>query len=176
MMKLVTFVGSLRKNSFNWGVANYLKERNYSGVDIEFVDIELPYFNEDLEDVKPQAVLEFLQTIESADAFMFITPEYNHGVPGGLKNAIDWASRGAYLDNMPAVVMGASPSPIGAERSQLHLRQILDTKAMRVLPGNDVVIGSAHEKIVDGVLVDENTKGFLDQVMQNFVEWYELVK
>lgn len=174
-MKLITFVGSLRADSYNMAIAKYLKENTNKDVDIEIINIELPYFNEELESEKPQVVLDFLAKIDRADAFLFITPEYNHSVPGGLKNAIDWASRGPYLKGKPAVVMGASPSPIGAERAQLHLRQILDTMAMKVLPGNAVTIGAAHERIKDGVLIDESTKTFLDSTMMNFIAWYNLV-
>jgi len=174
-MKLITFVGSLRQNSYNMGVAKYIQEHTGENIDLEIINIELPYFDEDLEANKPQVVLDFLAKVETADAFLFVTPEYNHSIPGGLKNAIDWASRGDYLTGKPALIMGASPSAIGAERAQLHLRQILDTKAMKVLPGNAVDINAAHEKIIDGVLIDESTQKFLLSVMENFVAWYELV-
>lgn len=175
-MKLITFVGSLREKSYNKALAMYVQETIDSSVEMEIVDIDLPYFNEDIEANKPEKVNAFLAQVEKGDAFLFVTPEYNHSVPGGLKNAIDWASRGDALTGKPAFVMGASPGAIGAERAQLHLRQILDTKEMRVLPGNEVIVASAYEKIIDGVLTDADTKSFIDTVVKNFISWYNLVK
>jgi len=175
-MKVITLVGSLRAQSFNKAVANYVKESTVGTLDIEFVDIELPYFNEDLEEDKPEKVVEFLSQLETADAFLFVSPEYNHSVPGGLKNAIDWASRGDYFTKKPAFMMGASTGAIGTARAHIDLRTILDVQQMSVLPGNEVLIGRAQDKIHDGVIVDEGTKKFIDGVVANFIEWYDKVK
>jgi len=175
-MKVITFVGSLRKGSFNQAIADYVKESTEGTLDIEMVDIELPYFNEDLEANKPEKVQAFLSQIEKADAFLFVSPEYNHTVPGGLKNTIDWASRGDYLVNKPAFIMGASVSAIGSARAHVDLRTILDVKGMAVLPANEVLVGQAQDKIHDGVIVDEGTKKFIDGTVANFIEWYNKVK
>jgi len=175
-MKIATLVGSLRAESFNKAIAKYVEESTKGTFDMDIVDIELPYFNQDLEDNKPEKVVAFLSIMEKADAFLFVTPEYNHSVPGGLKNAIDWASRGDSLVKKPAFIMGASISAIGSARAQVDLRSILNVKEMLVLPGNEVIVGSAQDKIHDGVLIDEGTKKFIDSVIANFIDWYNLVK
>ena len=108
---------------------------------------------------------------------LFAVPEYNFSIPGVLKNAIDWLSRsGNELVDKPTFIVGSSMGNLGSVRAQQHLREILSNPALlpRLLPANEVYIGSIHTKLNDqGELSDESTITFLDQVVANFVTFYE---
>ncbi len=175
MIKVIALVGSLRKESYNLALAKYVQEAHKDTLDVEIVDINLPLFNEDIEADPSTEVTNFMEKLGTADAFLFVTPEYNHSVSGVLKNAIDWASRGKDLNKKPAFIMGASPGATGAARAQTHLRQILDTKEMYILPANEVFVNAAHTKIAEGVLQEEGTKKFIDATVAEFTAWYQLV-
>ena len=100
-VKIIGISGSLRKASFNTGILRYLKEAKLEGVEFEIVSIaDLPLFNQDLENAKdesqePKSVQELRSKIRGADAIFFSCPEYNYGISSPMKNALDWASRGA---------------------------------------------------------------------------------
>jgi chromate reductase, NAD(P)H dehydrogenase (quinone) len=176
MMKIVAIVGSNRKESYNKKLAVYLQKRYQMNVDIEILPIEqLPMYNQDDELNPPDIVNEIKSRVKESDGVLFITPEYNHSVPAFLKNAIDWFSRvDKVLVNKPVMVMGSSLGALGSVRAQIHLRQILNSPgiAALTLPGNEVIIGSVHEKLDEtGKLIHEPTIQFLDTVLNNFVEW-----
>ena len=93
--KVGIFVGSLRKESFNRKIANYLVSIAPEGYDFEIIEIgQLPFYNEDLDNGNPPAeFVDFRKTVSGLDAVLFVTPEYNRSVPAVLKNAVDVASR-----------------------------------------------------------------------------------
>src|SRR5690625_1644574 len=97
-----------------------------------------------------------------------------------LKNAIDWFSRGDLtMQNKPTFIIGASMGALGTVRAQMHLRDILMNPALapNILPGNEVYIGAVHEKLDEnGRLTDQATIDFLDNVVNNFVEFYNKTK
>ena len=106
---------------------------------------------------------------------MIATPEYNYSVPGVLNNAIDWASR-PYGDNpfdgKPAAIISASIGMLGGARAQYHLRQMFVFLNMYPVNGPEVIVPFAQNKFdASGNLVDENTKKFLAQLLQNLVNW-----
>jgi chromate reductase len=108
---------------------------------------QIPPFDEDDEASPAPEVLEWRDAIESADAVLFATPEYNSSIPGQLKNAVDWASRPvaeAALRNKPVAVIGASISMFGALWAQAELRKVLSTSGARVLD-TELAIATAHE-------------------------------
>ena len=118
------------------------------GATLDLVELRgLPLFDQDEELVPPTSVLEFKRRILSADAILFATPEYNYSIPGGLKNAIDWASRpygdSAWLGK-PAAVMGASPGNLGLRARDL--RQVLGALNMPVVNQPEVMIGNAAQR------------------------------
>ena len=120
--------GSLRRDSFNRATLRAAQELAPEGSKIETFELDgLPGFNQDDEGQPPAKVVELKQRIRSADAILFVTPEYNYSVPGVLKNAIDWASR-PYGDSAwngkPVAIMGASVGVSGTARAQYHLRQM----------------------------------------------------
>src|SRR5690606_5488758 len=126
-IKVVGIAGSLRKGSYNRGLLRAAQELLPEGVTLDVCELHgIPVFSEDDEKDPPQAVVDLKQRIRAADAVLIATPEYNYSIPGGLKNAIDWASRpygdSAWLGK-PVAIMGASIGRLGSARAQYHLRQ-----------------------------------------------------
>ena len=152
-MKVIGLVGSIREHSYNQQVANYMKERYKGRLDIDYLSMkELPFFDQDEELDPPDVVKRFKEKIASAEAVLIVTPEYNHSIPGMLKNAIDWLSRGdKVMIGKPVMIVGATPGVLGTVRCQIHLRQVFAAPgvAAKVLPGNEVLIGNVHEKLDD---------------------------
>ena len=109
-----------------------------------------------------------------------VTPEYNYGVPGVLKNAIDWASRPpghSVLDGKPAALMGATPGRTGTARAQLALRQSFVFTGTPVLPGPEVLVAEAHQKFgEDGTLRDEATQKHVRELLERLVRWTERLR
>ncbi|MBM7600349.1 NAD(P)H-dependent FMN reductase [Virgibacillus halotolerans] len=180
-MKIVAMVGSVRKDSYNKKLANFMQDRYKETVEIEQLPIDqLPFFNEDEEFSPPAIVKEVKEKILNSDGVLFVTPEYNHSVPGVLKNAIDWLSRvDKVMVKKPIMIVGASKSLLGTARAQMHLRQILNSPGLSALtlPGNEVFVGVSHDKIDEnGVLTDEPTIQFIDTVIDNFINWIENTK
>ncbi|WP_085507244.1 NADPH-dependent FMN reductase [Thalassobacillus devorans] len=177
-MKFVVIAGSIRKESYNKKLANYIRLRYQQKAEIKLLHIEeLPFFNQDEEENPVATVREFKQKIVEADGIIIVTPEYNHSVPGVLKNAIDWCSRvDKVMTNKPVMIAGGTMGALGTVRAQMHLRQILNAPgvAALTLPGNEVLIGAIHQKMdEEGKLIDEPTIQFLDDVMSNFIGWIE---
>ena len=125
--KIVGIAGSLRKASWNRGLLRAAVEGRPDGIEIVTLDLDLvPPYNQDVEDAgDPSSVIALKDVIRLADALLIATPEYNNGMPGVLKNAIDWASRPAaasVLRDKPVVVMGVSPGAGAAARAQQQVR------------------------------------------------------
>ena len=132
-------------------------------------------FNEDDERRPPSSVLELKKRIRRADALLIVTPEYNHSIPGVLKNAIDWACRPPgdnAWSGKAAAIMGASPGAIGTARAQYHLRQILVALNLFTLNQPEVVIAdAAHRFDENGNLIHEPTKQLIQELLRNLVDW-----
>ena len=123
----------------------------------------------------PNAVATFKTAIREADALLIATPEYNYGVPGVLKNAVDWASRPpgkSVLNGKPAAIIGATPGATGTARAQLALRQSFVFTETYVLLRPEVLVARAHEKIdAAGRVTDEVTRTFIRQLVEALAEW-----
>ena len=174
MTKLIGLVGSLREDSLNRWVLNALRELAPEGVDFEEVRYgEVPLYNADLGE--PPTVAGLKVAIEGADGVVLVTPEYNYGIPGVLKNALDWASRPAYhsvFAGKPVTVLGASPSPIGTARAQGQLKEVLTGMVADVFPHPEVTLGRATARFDDvGQLTDENTREHLKKFVAEFSRW-----
>ena len=176
-MKILGICGSLRKNSFNLRLLQAAEKRLPEGVRfLRFNCGELPMYNEDLDGAtKPDAVERMLESIRSCDALLFATPEYNHSIPGVLKNAIDWASRPAndsLLAHKPAGILSASKSFVGGARAQLHLHQVLDSTLTMIYPSPEFLVPLAADKFdADGILKDPDTINRLQKYLYEFVIW-----
>lgn len=177
-MDIVVLVGSIRKDSYNMRVAKVMQARYKDKLNIDIADIgALPHYDQDEELNPPQVVVVLKEAIAKADGVIVITPEYNWSIPGVLKNAFDWASRGEKVFiGKPVMTLGATPGMLGTVRAQLHLRDILAAPGVQahLLPpgGNEVLIGAVHEKFDEqtGQLVDEATLSFLDSKIDAFID------
>lgn len=180
-MKIVTIVGSLRQDSFNKKLALFMQERYEGKLDMEILYLnDLPLFNEDTELNPPEVVKEFKKKIKEAEGVLIVTPEYNHGIPGGLKNALDWCSRvDRPMVNKPVFMIGASNGNIGTARCQGQLHQVLNAPGLAALtmPGNHVLIPNVQNDFDDnGNYTNERTIRYLDKVVDNFIKWAEKIR
>ena len=175
-VKILGFVGSLRKGSYNKALMRAALELTPEDAALEVFDLEgIPPFNQDLENQPPQIVNEFKAKIKQADALLIATPEYNYSVPGVLKNAIDWASR-PYGDNVlegkPVAIMSASIGRLGGARAQYHLRQSFVFLNMHPLNRPEVMMPFAQEHVdANGNVTDEQTRQLIRQLLEALVQW-----
>ncbi len=167
---LLGISGSLRRDSFNTRLLARAGSHAPDGLRFETFDRlgELPHFSQDLEDDTPAPVTALRAAIESADAILVASPEYNSGMPGVLKNALDWVSRPAgrsVLVDKPAAVLGASPGRFGAVRAQAEVRKVLSVIGADVLD-REFPLARAHQAFdAEGRLRD----GDLDAALAEFV-------
>ena len=158
-MRILAVSGSLRERSFNTSLLRAALEAAPESVELELWSGlgDLPLYDEDLEHDVPESVRRLREDWAAADAILFATPEYNGSVPGGLKNAIDWASRPrleAVLRNKPVAVVGASTGQFGALWAQQDLKRILGIAGARVV-GTEIPVARAHERFDgEGRLLD----------------------
>lgn len=172
-MRLVGLSGSLRGGSFNTALLRTALERVPAGWTPELVSLrELPLYDADLP--LPDSVAAFKASLATADVVLVATPEYNHSIPGVLKNALDWASRPAFagpLAGRRAGIVSASASFVGGARAQQHLKNVLASMGVDVYPGNEFLLGNAGERVVDGRLVDPKSLQILDRYLADFATW-----
>lgn len=179
-MKILGISGSLRRASFNTGLLRAARDVSGEGILLDIRGCgDIPLYNQDLEE-KPAPVEHFFEAIRDCDAFLFASPEYNHSVPGGLKNAIDWASRPAYasiLAHKPAAILSASKSIVGGARMQSHLHQILGSTLTSIYPHPEFLVPLAPGKFDDtGRLTDPETLDRLKKYLDGFTAWASRLK
>ncbi|HET9199283.1 MAG TPA: NAD(P)H-dependent oxidoreductase [Solirubrobacterales bacterium] len=156
-MRVLGIAGSLRRGSYNHALLREAAERLPAGVElVEFDRLgEIPPYDADLEEHgTPASVAELRRAMREADAVLVATPEYNHSIPGVLKNALDWASRPAgqsALNGTPAAVIGASTGMFGAVWAQAETRKVLGALGGRVLEA-ELPVARAAELYRDGRL------------------------
>ena len=173
---VAVFVGSLRKGSFNRQVAHALAELAPAGLKLEIVEIgHLPHYNQDTDENPPAEFTAFRNRIKSADAVLFVTPEYNRSVPGVLKNALDIASRPygqSAWNGKPAAVVSASIGAIGGFGANHHLRQSLVFLNAPTMAQPEAYIGNVGKLFdANGKLTDDGTRKFLTGFMQAYASW-----
>jgi chromate reductase len=180
-MNVCILVGSLRKASLNGMLANALISLAPSSLKLDIVEIgQLPFYNEDLEtNPAPARWTAFRQRVKAADAVLFVTPEYNRSVPAVLKNALDVGSRpygSSVWDRKPGAIVSCSPGAIGAFGANHHLRQSLVFLNVPTMQQPEAYVGHA-DKLFDefGKLVSDGTRKFLQDFMQMFANWVELI-
>jgi chromate reductase len=176
-LRVVGIAGSLRKSSLNRALLAAARELSPPGLVIQVENLdELPLFNADLDlSGPPGAVIRLRESVRVADGLLLVTPEYNHGVPGVLKNAIDWLSqplRESALQGKPTAIMGASPGLAGTARAQSQLRQSFVYTNTPALLQPEVLVSRAQEKFDSaGRLTDEVTRKFVADFLCRFADW-----
>jgi chromate reductase len=169
---VLAIAGSLRAASYNRQLLQNAVRLAPVGMTVRLFDLAaIPLYNSDLDttELRPEPVAALKQSIEAADGLLLATPEYNHGVPGVLKNAIDWASRPegmSPLRSKPVAIVGASIGAAGTARAQQQLKLVMLSTRALLLPHSGLTVGNAREKFgAHGALVDEPTSRQLASVM-----------
>lgn len=180
-LDIVGLCGSLRKGSLNRMALQLAGELMPPSMKLDIVDWrELPPFDADvLAAGMPAPVRTLRERIAKAHGVLFATPEYNFGLPGMLKNAIDWASRGADqpFAMKPVAVLSATPGPLGGARVQYELRKALQYLHAMVMVKPEVFIGMAEGKFdAQGRCTDETTRKFVAEQMRAFELWIAAVR
>jgi chromate reductase len=177
--KVAVVVGSLRRESINRKAAEALIKLAPDNLVLKIVEIgDLPLYDEDVEAAgAPEAWTRFRDEIGGSDAVLFVTPEYNRSVPGGLKNAIDVGSRPygqSVWAGKPAAIMSVSPGAIGGFGANHHLRQSLVFLDMPVLQQPEAYVGDGFNLFgEDGSIVKEGTEKFFRTFIRAFGDWTE---
>ena len=178
-LNVLSICGSLRKGSYNRIVMNQLQGFAPEGMRIAEAPsfAEFPLYNADVQNSAgfPTAVQSMAEAIRGADGIIFVSPEYNYSIPGGLKNAIDWISR---LPNQPFVgkpvsIISATGGILGGGRMQYDLRRCMIFLDALTMTKPEVFIGSASQRIDEktGQIKDEQTIGFIKQQLAAFAKF-----
>jgi chromate reductase len=182
VLRIFGIAGSLRRGSYNRALLREAVALAPLELEIHVFDRlgEFPLYDADLEARGiPEAVASLKAAMREADGILIATPEYNHSIPGVLKNAIDWASRPggqAAYDGKPIALMGATPGRGATIRAQAALRQSLGADA-HLLGKPEVLIAQAHEKFdAEGRLQDEPTVRVLRAFLAAFAAWVQRLR
>ena len=179
-MRILGISGSLRRDSHNTALLRAAADVLSPGAELEIFEglRDVPPYDADMDSPELQGpgVDALKEAIERADGLLFACPEYNGGMTGVLKNAVDWASRlgktrkVAALTGKTICIIGASPGMTGTVRAQDQLRLVLRRAGARSEPQGDVLVFQAHTKIIDGRLADERTREALGRHLAGFAE------
>lgn len=180
-LDIVGLCGSLRSASLNRMAMRLAGDLMPEGMQFDVAEIrEIPFFDGDvLAKGMPAAVTALRERIRKADAVLIVTPEYNFSIPGVLKNALDWISRGddQPFAFKPVAIITASPGPVGGARVQYDLRKVMLFMNAQVLAKPEVFIGGAAGKFdPDGQCTDEMTRKFVSDQMLALQKWIAAVR
>lgn len=181
-IQLVGMSGSLRKGSYNTLLLKAAAQLLPTDVSMDIVSIEdIPLYNADLDlpaaKQRPESVEHFRKMLTDADGILISSPEYNYSIPGGLKNAIDWASRGedSPLLRKPIAVIGATTGLWGTTRMQMAFHNVFLFLDMKPVYKPEVLVAQAEKKIDKvGNLIDETTKKLIRQKLEALKEMIHL--
>ena len=179
--KIAIVVGSLRKDSINRKIARSLCAMAHDRLDCDIVPIDdLPLYNQDYDSDSPAQYGRFRETIAAADGVLFVTPEYNRGVPGVLKNAIDVGSRPygkSVWNQKPAAIVSASPGMIGGFGANHQLRQAAVFLNMPVMQHPEAYLGHVNDDSfdADGCLKEGPLKEIVVGLSKAFGDWVHLI-
>ncbi len=181
MANVITICGSLRKGSYNRMLANVLPSLAPAGMTIKpSPAIEMPLYNADIQAQGfPAEATALSDAIRAANGVIIVTPEYNYGIPGVLKNAIDWVSRmkDQPFINKPVAIQSASQGPLGGARMQYQMRQAMVFLNAFTFNTPEIFVGMAQTKFDEsGALKDEATRDFIKKQLEGFAKLIERVK
>jgi chromate reductase len=165
-VRILSISGSLRKASFSTGILRILARKAAPSMLIDVMTLEeIPFYNEDLDRSSGlPAIAKLKRGVEESDGVLIATPEYNHGIPGVLKNALDWASRPAFqscFKNKPVSIISSSLAFTGGVRAQYQLRETLIAMQAQLVISPEVIIGGVHTKFSDSEYNDETGLAFI---------------
>lgn len=176
-IRLVGICGSLRAASLNRRLLEAAAVDLLDGVGYHTLDIAgIPLYDQDLDGERPPPqVVAFKEAIETADGVVIATPEYNYGIPGPLKNALDWASRPAYgsvFRGKPVTIMGAAVTPVATARAQAHLKLVMLSMLSALHPFREFGLSADEAHFgLDGRLRDPVLQKRLNTRMRSFLQW-----
>ena len=179
--KIGIVVGSLREGSINRKIARSMCAIRDDDLDCTMIEIgDLPLFNQDLEMTPPEPWVRFKQQVLAADGILFCSPEYNRGMPGVLKNAIDVGSRPygkSVWDRKPTAIITASPGSIGGALANHQIRQSCVFLGMPVMQQPEAYLGHVSDDSFgeDGLLVDGPVKAIVEKLAHAFAEWVKMI-
>ena len=179
--KIAIVVGSLREGSINRKVARSICALRNDNLDCSMIEIgDLPLYNQDLDGNPPEQWVRFRKQIADADGVLFCSPEYNRGIPGVLKNAIDIGSRPygqSVFDKKPAAIVTASPGSIGGFGSNHQIRQAAVFLNMPVMQQPEAYLGHVTDDSfeADGKLKEGQLKGLIETLAHAFHDWVDMI-
>ncbi len=179
--KIAIIVGSLREGSLNRRVARSICALRTDNLDCSMIEIgDLPLYNQDLDANPPAQWSRFRQQVGAADGVLFCSPEYNRGIPGVLKNAIDVGSRPygqSVFDKKPAAIVTASPGAIGGFGANHQIRQAAVFLNMPVMQQPEAYLGQVSDDSFDdsGCLKEGPLKGLIVTLAQSFHDWVDMI-
>ncbi|OKO88334.1 ACP phosphodiesterase [Bradyrhizobium sp. NAS80.1] len=170
---IVTIAGSLRKDSFSLKIANALAKLAPASLKLEVITpAGISFFNQDLEGAPPADWLAFREKLQKSDGIIFVTPEYNRGIPGALKNAIDVASRPygkSSFNGKPVGIISNSPGPLGGVNAAKNLQNILPGISGSIMQQPETYLNAVGDAFdAEGNLVKESLKPVLQAYVDAF--------
>ncbi len=183
ILKVAAFSGSFQRESLNKKALKVaLKIAQKYGAEVKEIDLaelNLPIYNQDVENPFPDSVKKLRDIAAWADVFLISSPEHNHSISAGLKNTIDWLSR-KYEETIrgkAAIILGVSVGNSGTLRGQAHLRQILEALDMFIVFQPEVIIANGTQKFdADGNMTDEKSLAALDALIKKTFDQYIKIK
>lgn len=180
MIKLVGLVGSNAKHSYNRILLQWIKKNYQQQFHLEIIELApFPLFSQNKKTSSYPIIQEVSQKIQSADGVLIACPEHNYTITSCLKSALEWLSYDLHpFLKKPVYIIGASYSPLGTGRSQLHLKEILQSPGLDawVLPGNEFLLGYAREAFDEaGDIIDEATKDYFNTCLMHFLQFTSAV-
>jgi len=177
-LHLAGISGSLRKDSFNTKLLKAAVDLLPAETTMDILSFaDIPLYNADLDKpvapARPYAVQQFRDELAKADGLLIVSPEYNYSMPGGLKNALDWASRGedSPLLHKPVAIMGATPGLWGTVRMQMAFQAFFLYLDMKPVYKPEVLVAQAHKKFdKNGKLIDARTSKLISEKLQTLKE------
>jgi len=179
--KIAIIVGSLREGSLNRKMARSICAIRDDNLDCSMVEIgDLPLYNQDLDNNPPEQWVRFRDQVRPADGVLFVSPEYNRGVPGVLKNAIDVGSRPygqSVFDKKPAAIVTVSPGGIGGFGANHQVRQSCVFLNMPVMQQPEAYLGHVNDDSFDanGQLNDGPLKELVTNLAHAFHDWVDMI-
>jgi chromate reductase len=177
---VAVIVGSIRQGSVNRAFAQALAKLARPKLDLQIVEIaDLPLYNQDLEAELPTAVQRFKHQIESADAVLFVTPEFNRSFSAALKNAIEWGSRPWGRNSWagkPGAIIGATLGAVGTAAAQSQLRSVVSAIGVALAAQPEIYLNFRNGQVLDGEIAEQGLRTLLSDWTAKFADWTGRVK